>query len=90
MLQDIALLTGGKALFEDLAIDLKTVEISDLGTAKTVKVEKENTTIIEGAGKRGDIQGRIKEIRREIENTALTMIVKSCKNAWPSWPVVWP
>jgi chaperonin GroEL len=69
MLQDIATLTGGKALFEDLGIDLKNVELSDLGTAKSVKVEKENCTIIEGAGKRADVQGRIKSIRKEIEDT---------------------
>jgi chaperonin GroEL len=69
MLQDIATLTGGKALFEDLGVDLKTVELSDLGSAKSVKIEKENTTIIEGAGKRADVQGRIKSIRKEIEDT---------------------
>ncbi|MCS6971152.1 MAG: chaperonin GroEL [Planctomycetota bacterium] len=69
MLQDIAILTGGKALFEDLGIDLKNVELSDLGQAKAVKVEKEYTTIIEGAGKRSDVQARIKQIRKEIEET---------------------
>jgi chaperonin GroEL len=69
MLEDIAKLTGAKPIFEDLGIDLKNVELSDLGTAKTVKVEKENTTIIEGAGKRADVQARIKAIRKEIEDT---------------------
>ena len=69
MLQDIATLTGGKALFEDLGIDLKNVELADLGKAKSVKVEKENTTIIQGAGKRADVQARIKQIRKEIEDT---------------------
>ncbi|MBA3683627.1 MAG: chaperonin GroEL [Planctomycetes bacterium] len=69
MLQDIATLTGGKAIFEDLGIELKNIELSDLGKAKAVKVEKENCTIIEGAGKRADVQGRIKSIRREIEDT---------------------
>jgi chaperonin GroEL len=69
MLEDIAILTGGKALFEDLGIELKNVEISDLGSAKSVKIEKENTTIIEGAGKRADVQARIKAIRKEIEDT---------------------
>jgi chaperonin GroEL len=69
MLQDIAILTGGKAIFEDLGIELKNIELSDLGTAKSVKVEKEATTIIEGAGKRSEVQGRIKEIRKEIEVT---------------------
>jgi chaperonin GroEL len=69
MLEDIATLTGGTALFEDLGIDLKTVELSQLGQAKSVKIEKENTTIIEGSGKRADVQARIKSIRKEIEDT---------------------
>jgi len=69
MLEDLAIITGGKALFEDLGIDLKNVELSDLGSAKSVKIEKENTTIIEGAGKRTDVQARIKSIRKEIEDT---------------------
>jgi chaperonin GroEL len=69
MLQDIATLTGGKALFEDLGVDLKNVELSDLGSAKSVKIEKEFCTVIEGAGKRADVQGRIKSIRKEIEDT---------------------
>ena len=69
MLEDIATLTGGKAIFEDLGIELKNIELSDLGTAKSVKVEKEATTLIEGAGKRADVQGRIKAIRKEIEGT---------------------
>ena len=69
MLQDLATITGGKALFEDLGIELKNVELADLGSAKSVKIEKENTTIIEGAGKRADVQGRIKSIRKEIEDT---------------------
>jgi chaperonin GroEL len=69
MLQDIATLTGGKAIFEDLGVDLKNVEISDLGKAKAVKIEKENCTIIEGQGKRAEVQARIKQIRKEIEET---------------------
>src|SRR3954463_10440129 len=69
MLQDIATLTGGKRMFEDLGIELKNVTLEDLGKAKRVKVEKENTTIVEGAGKRADVQGRIKSIRKEIEDT---------------------
>ena len=69
MLEDIATLTGGTALFEDLGLDLKTVELSQLGQAKSVKIEKENTTIIQGGGKRADVQNRIKSIRKEIEDT---------------------
>ena len=69
MLEDIATLTGGKAIFEDLGIELKSIELSDLGTAKSVKIEKEVTVLIEGAGKRADVQARIKSIRKEIEGT---------------------
>ena len=69
MLQDIAILTGGKCITKDLGIDLDTVSISDLGQAKKVRVDNDNTTIIEGAGSTKDIQGRIEQIRREIEET---------------------
>jgi len=69
MLEDIAILTGGKAIFEDLGIKLENVEVADLGRAKKVIIEKENTTIIEGAGESSAIQGRIAQIRREIDET---------------------
>ncbi|HZP00728.1 MAG TPA: chaperonin GroEL [Terriglobia bacterium] len=69
MLQDIAILTGGKALTEDLGIKLENVQISDLGRAKKVTVDKDNTTIVEGRGKQGEIEGRVKEIRSQIEKT---------------------
>jgi chaperonin GroEL len=69
MLQDIAVLTGGKFITEDLGIKLESVELSDLGRAKTVVVDKENTTIVEGNGKSSDIQGRVNQIRRQIEET---------------------
>jgi len=69
MLQDIATLTGGKAIFEDLGIELDSIELSDLGRAKKVVMDKDNTTIIEGAGSSEAIQGRIKQIRNEIETT---------------------
>jgi chaperonin GroEL len=69
MMEDIAALTGGKAIFEDLGIKLENVQISDLGTAKKVTVDKENTTIIEGAGSHDAIKGRIEAIRAEIERT---------------------
>ena len=67
MLEDIATLTGGKALFEDLGIKLENVQIADLGQAKKVTIDKDNTTIIEGAGEAGAIKGRIDAIRTEIE-----------------------
>jgi len=69
MLEDIGILTGGQAIFEDLGIKLENVSIGELGRAKKVIVDKENTTIIEGAGKSSDIKARIDQIRREIENS---------------------
>jgi chaperonin GroEL len=69
MLEDIAILTGGTAVFEALGIKLESLPITDLGRAKKVIVDKDNTTIIEGAGKSTDIKGRIDQIRREIENS---------------------
>ncbi|HRD14106.1 MAG TPA: chaperonin GroEL, partial [Mycobacterium sp.] len=69
MCEDIAILTGGKFISEDLGIKLESVELSDLGRAKSIVVDKENTTIVEGAGKNADIQGRVNQIRRQIEET---------------------
>jgi chaperonin GroEL len=69
MLEDIAILTGGQAIFEDLGIKLESITLNELGRAKKIIVDKDNTTIIEGAGKSQDIKGRIDQIRREIENT---------------------
>jgi chaperonin GroEL len=69
MLQDIATLTGGKAITEDLGIKLENIQLQDLGRAKKTVVDKDNTTIVEGAGKRGDIEGRVKQIRAQIEET---------------------
>src|SRR6059036_142126 len=69
MLQDIATLTGGKAITEDLGIKLENVQIGDLGQAKKITVDKDNTTIVEGKGKHSDIEGRVKEIRGQIDKT---------------------
>jgi chaperonin GroEL len=69
MLEDIATLTGGKAITEDLGIKLENLTLADLGKAKKVVVDKDNTTIIEGAGKTGAIEGRIKQLRMQIEET---------------------
>ncbi|MGO8766877.1 MAG: chaperonin GroEL [Limisphaerales bacterium] len=69
MMQDVAVLTGGKFISEDLGIKLEGVELADLGRAKSVVVDKENTTIVEGNGKSSDIQGRVNQIRRQIEET---------------------
>jgi len=69
MLEDIAIVTGGKAIFEELGISLETLELKDLGKAKKVRVEKEATTIIEGSGKSDAIKGRIEQIKNEIDRT---------------------
>lgn len=69
MLQDIAIMVGGTAIFEDLGIKLDSIELSDLGTARKIVVDKDNTTIVEGGGKKADIQARIEQIRRELENS---------------------
>jgi chaperonin GroEL len=69
MLEDIAVLTGGKAITEDLGIKLENVKIEDLGKAKKITIDKDNTTIVEGAGKANEIEGRVKQIRLQIENT---------------------
>src|SRR5438128_2526561 len=70
MLEDIAILTGGKGISEDLGIKLENVQLSDLGRAKKITIDKDNTTIIEGSGKQGDIEGRVKAIRAQIEDTS--------------------
>src|SRR5712672_2487799 len=69
MLEDIAKLTGGNAITEDLGIKLENVKISDLGRAKRVTIDKDNTTLVDGGGKGSDIEGRVKEIRAQIEKT---------------------
>jgi chaperonin GroEL len=69
MCEDIAILTGGKFVTEDLGIKLESLELSDLGRAKSIVVDKENTTIVEGNGSSKDIQGRVNQIRRQIEET---------------------
>ena len=69
MLEDIAILTGGQVISEDLGIKLENVTVNDLGSAKTVKVDKDNTTIVDGAGTREAIEGRVKQIRAQVEET---------------------
>jgi len=69
MLEDIAILTGGKVIAEELGIKLENITINDLGRAKRIVIDKDNTTIVDGAGKKGDIEGRIKQIRAQIEET---------------------
>ncbi|MBK8455989.1 MAG: chaperonin GroEL [Phyllobacteriaceae bacterium] len=69
MLEDIAILTGGQVISEDLGIKLETVTLAMLGRAKKVRIEKENTTIVDGAGKKAEIQGRVAQIKQQIEET---------------------
>jgi chaperonin GroEL len=69
MLKDIAVLTGGQAITEDLGLKLESLTLKDLGRAKRVTIDKDNTTIVEGAGKKADIEGRVKQIRTQIEDT---------------------
>jgi chaperonin GroEL len=70
MLEDIAILTGGKVISEDLGIKLENVKLEDLGRAKKVTIDKDNTTIVEGAGKQSDIEGRVKTLRSQIDETS--------------------
>ncbi|GAB5443266.1 MAG: chaperonin GroEL [Fuerstiella sp.] len=69
MMEDIAVLTGGKAFFKDLGIKLENIQLSDLGKAKSIRIDADKTVIVEGGGKKGDIAGRAEQIRREIETT---------------------
>ncbi|HPC86116.1 MAG TPA: chaperonin GroEL [Smithellaceae bacterium] len=69
MLQDIAVLTGGQVISEDIGVKLENASLKDLGTCKKVKIDKDNTTIVDGAGRRSDIEARVKQIRAEIEET---------------------
>ena len=75
MLEDISILTGGKAIAEETGIKLEGVQLADLGRAKRVTVDKENTTIIDGAGEQKSIEGRIKQIRLQIEASIASLIL---------------
>jgi len=69
MLEDIGMLTGGRVISEDLGLKLENVSVNDLGTAKTINIDKDNTTIIDGGGSRSDLEGRVKQIRAQIDDT---------------------
>jgi len=69
MLEDIAILTGGRVISEDLGLKLENITVNDLGTAKTISIDKDNTTIVDGGGSRKDLEGRVKQIRAQIEET---------------------
>jgi chaperonin GroEL len=72
MLDDIAILTGGKVISEDLGIKLESITLKDMGTCKRLHIDKDNTTIIDGGGKKSDIEGRVKQIRAQVEETTST------------------
>ncbi|MBU0733800.1 MAG: chaperonin GroEL, partial [Proteobacteria bacterium] len=69
MLEDIAILAGGRVISEDLGLKLENITLNDLGTAKTIRIDKDNTTIVDGGGNRSDLQGRVKQIRAQIDET---------------------
>ena len=77
MLEDIAILTGDRVISEDLGMKLENVELNMLGWAKHVRIEKETTTIVDGAGKKADIKSRIAQIKQQIEETTPTMTAKA-------------
>jgi chaperonin GroEL len=84
LLEDIAILTAGKAIAEETGIKLEKLSLDDLGRAKHVTVDKDNTTIIDGAGSKSAIEGRIKQLRAQIERQRRTTIARSWKSAWLS------
>ena len=87
MLEDIAVLTAGQMISEDLGIKLENVTLDMLGRAKRVRIEKENTTIIDGAGKKKDIEGRDRaRSRRRSRRPPRTTTARSCRSVWPSSP----
>ena len=89
MLEDIAVLTGGRAIDEDLGIKLQTLEVKDLGTAKKVTIDKDTTTIIEGAGTPQAIEAASSSCARRSTTTTPTTIAKSCRNGWRNWSAAW-
>jgi chaperonin GroEL len=90
MLQDIAILTGGTVISEEVGLSLETATLDDLGTAKRIQISKENTTIIDGAGKADDIKGRVKQIEHRSKKLHQITTVKNCKSAKRNWLAVLP
>lgn len=88
MLEDIAVLTGGRVISEETGFKLENAQLNDLGKAKRVTIDKDNTTIVEGGGKTEDIKGRIGQIKNRSKARLQITIKKSCKSVWPSWPAV--
>ncbi len=90
MLKDIAVLTGGQAITEDLGLKLESLTLKDLGRAKRITIDKDNTTIVEGAGKKADIEGaREADPRRRSRTPPPTTTARSCRSGWRSWSAAW-
>ena len=90
MLQDIAVLTGGQVISEDLGIKLENVTLDMLGRAKKVVITKDDTTIVDGAGKKADIEARVAQIRSRSRTPPPTTTARSCRSGWPSSPAASP
>src|SRR5665811_1418091 len=90
MLQDMAVLTGGQVISEELGFKLEHVTIEQLGRAKRVVIDKDTTTIIGGAGDRKLIDGRIDQIRREIDKTTSDYDARNCRSGWRKWQAASP
>ena len=84
MLEDLAIVSGGTVVSEDLGIKLENVTLNMLGRAKRVKIDKDDTTIIDGAGAKKDIEARVKQIKAQIEETTSTTTRRSCRSGSPS------
>jgi chaperonin GroEL len=90
MLEDIAILTGGKPSPKTSASSSRTSSSKTSAAPRSVTIDKDNTTIVEGAGKKADIKGRVKQIRRQIDETTSTTTARSSRSASPSSPAAWP
>ena len=90
MLRDIAILTGGEVITEELGLELKDTQITQLGRARQVKVTKENTIIVDGAGDKQEIQNRIAQINLRLKPLLPTLTARNCKNVWQNSAAVLP
>ena len=89
MLEDISILTGGKAIMEETGIKLEGIKLEDLGRAKRVTVDKDNTTIIDGAGRRRTSRAGSSNFGPRSKRPPRITIVRNCRNGWPSLPAAW-
>jgi chaperonin GroEL (HSP60 family) len=88
MLQDIAILTGGTVISEEVGLDLESATLDHLGSAKRVTMDKDNTTIIDGAGEPAPSRRASRKSASRSRTPPPTTIARSCRSAWPSWPAV--